>query len=524
MFRILLLTGGLVFCTSAGIAQNLEQIGFLSYGSVSLAGCWHHVDQSGGEWALVGTRNGLSIVDLADPTQPIERFTIPSLDNNWREVKTWAGYAYFGSEASGSGITIVNLNYLPDSIQWKVWRGDGFFEDRVIESHTVQAEAGYLYICGGSDITNGVVIADLADPWNPHIISKYAANYVHDAFIRGDTLWTSEIFEGQFGVVDISNRTNPVLLATNPTPGAFNHNSGLSADSKILFTTDEMPGAPLGSFDVSDLEDIQLLDTYLPSINPVGEVHNVRVVEGDFLICPSYKGQLSIVDASEPDNLIEVAIVSLGTSLVWDADPYLPSGIVFATYKAGGFYVFKPTYVAAARLQGTVTDALTGFPLAHANVSVLNTPNLDGTGAGGIYKTGAANSGTYTVRAERIGYLSKEITNVILESGTIATLDIELWPQASSADEALSADQMVRVSPTLFEEVLDVEFLAGNRFLPQSTSILLRDLYGRILLEQDVAPEMTARITVPDQLPQGIYVLEVLDAKGLRVATKVAKK
>ena len=93
---------------------SMERIGHLSYAPLSLAGCWHHVDNSGGEWALVGTSAGMSIVDLSDPTQPVERFSVPGLTSNWRELRTWNGYAYVGSEADSSGITIVNLNQLPE--------------------------------------------------------------------------------------------------------------------------------------------------------------------------------------------------------------------------------------------------------------------------------------------------------------------------------------------------------------------------------------------------------------------------
>jgi len=493
-------------------AQNLQRIGHLSYAPLSLAGCWHHVDNSGGEWALVGTSAGLSLVDLNDPTQPVERFTVTSLTNNWREVKSWAGYAYFGSEAPQSGITIVNLNYLPDSIQWKVWRGDGFFADKVVRSHALQAEAGYLYICGGGDVSNGVVIADLVDPWNPHILSKYAANYVHDVFVRGDTMWTSEIYQGQFGVVDITDRKNPALITTQPTPGKFNHNTGLSDDGKTLFTTDEVSSAPLGAFDVSDLNDIKLLDKYLPSKKPSGEVHNVRVMPGDFLVCPSYRGQLTIVDGSQPDNLIEIAWDSLGNSLVWDADPYLPSGIVFATAKNEGLFVYKPTYTHAARIEGSVFDAATGFPLADAKVFVLNTPNADTTGADGLYKTGAPATGTYAISAERTGYQTKVITNVSLQSGAITTIDFPLSPLVGT--ESVEKVDIMRVSPAPFEDFLRVELQKGSLNSGAIVKLRLIDFSGNIILEKEAS---LSGVTVLDglkKLPAGTYLLQASNEHG----------
>ncbi|MFN0175943.1 MAG: choice-of-anchor B family protein [Saprospiraceae bacterium] len=516
------LTSLALFATLALSAQNLQRIGHLSYDQLKLAGCWHHVDNTGVEWALVGTSAGLSLVDLDDPSQPVERFAVPGLANNWREVKTWAGYAYVGSEASQSGITIVNLNYLPDSIQWKVWRGDGFFDSLVERSHALQAEAGYLYICGGASITSGVVIADLSDPWNPHVVSKYAANYVHDVFIRGDTLWTSEIFAGQFGVVDISNRTNPVLLATQPTPGAFNHNAGLSDDSKTLYTTDEKSNAPLASFDVTKLDDIRLLDLYYPSKNPEGEVHNVRVMPGDFLVCPSYRGQLTIVDGSRPDNLIEIAWDSLGTSLVWDADPYLPSGIVFATAKNEGLFIYQPTYAHAAWIEGLVTDVTTGFPLADAKVFVLNSPNADTTGADGLYKTGAATTGSYTLRAERTGYQPQVTTNVSLQSGVVTILNFSLSPLVGTED--VENESFVQVSPTPFADFLRVEFPAGSPFRSEEASLRLSDFSGKRMLEKKADASGTTVLEGLGMLPSGAYLLHVGNEKGLNKVVRVVKQ
>ena len=486
--------------------SNLQLVGQLSYAPLSLAGCWHYVDSTGGEYALVGTSVGLSIVDLNNPAQPVERFAVPGLPNTWREVKTWAGFAYVGSEALGSGITIVDLRSLPDTIYWKVWTGDSLYTNQVDRSHTVQAENGFLYIFGGGNVTNGATIADLSDPWNPRIVGIYTTNYVHDGFIRGDTLWTSEIYQGQFGVVDISDKTALQLLTTQPTPGAFNHNTGLSDDSKYLFTTDEKYGSPLASFDVSDLNNITLLDQYFPSQKPTNMVHNVRVL-GNYLINPSYGGQLTIVDATHPDNLIETAWSVVGTSLVWDADPYLPSGIVFSTARNEGLFVYQPTYEHAAWLEGQVTDAATGLPLGDAKVFLLETPNADTTFASGNYKTGAASSGTYHVEVVRAGYVTKTIPAVVLTSGEITVLNVAL-DAVVGTDQALE-EVGIRISPTLFSNHLQITLPPDSRF----TSAQLLDAQGKILLESRLSGT-TTELDVAANLPKAAYVLQLRGKNG----------
>ncbi len=511
-----------VFNTFAPLrAQELQKIGHLSYAPLSLAGCWHHVDSSGGEWALVGTSEGLSIVDLEDPTNPVERFTVPGITNNWRELRSWAGYLYVGSEAVQSGITIVDLRELPDTIRWKVWRGSDNSDSLIVRTHTVQTADGYLYMFGGVNLTNGATIADLDDPWNPVIVGAYTNEYVHDGYIRGDTMWTSEIDKGWFGVVDVSNKSNPVLLATQPTPGAFNHNSGLSDDGKTLFTADEKPFAPVGAFDVSNLDDIKMLDTYLPSKKPAGEVHNVRVLH-NFLINPSYRGQLTIVDATRPNNLIETAWDSLGNSLVWDADPYLPSGIIFATAKLEGLFIYqKPTYRHAAWLEGNVFDGATSFPLPNTKVYVLGTLNADTSRSNGSYKTGAADPGFYEVYAFRNGYFPVTISNVALQTNQVTTLNITLFPILET--EHIEHEAFVQVSPSPFDDYLSVNFPEGSPFASKETSLRLFDFSGKLVAEKKAGSGPSTVLDGLKNLSAGGYWLIVSNGRGINKGFKVVK-
>jgi choice-of-anchor B domain-containing protein len=521
MFRTVLSLLLIVLLHSKFSAQELQKIGHLSYAPLSLAGCWHHVDSAGGEWALVGTSGGLSIVDVQDPTQPVERFNVPGITNNWREMGVWAGYAYVGSEAPQSGITIVDLRKLPDTIAWKVWRGDGIFDSLVINSHTVKAEAGFLYVFGGGIVTNGATIADLSDPWNPVIVGKYSTNYVHDGYIRGDTLWTSEIYKGWFGVVDISDKANPVLLATQPTPGAFNHNTGLSDDGKTLFSTDEKASAPLASFDVSNLDNISMLDTYLPSKKPSGEVHNVRVFH-NFLINPSYRGQLTIVDATRPANLLETAWDSLGNSLVWDADPYLPSGIILATAKSEGLFVYqKPTYRHAAWLEGNVVDGASGFPLSSAKVYVLGTLFADTSRSDGSYKTGAADPGLYDVYAFKNGYYPATIQGVSLQTNQLTTLDIPLF-QMLETQTPLNKGGL-QVFPSPFQDNLTVDFPAENSYGHSKITIRLFDVSGKMVAETKTDGAQSVKFGGLKNLPEGAYWLIVDDNNGNFKSVRVVK-
>jgi hypothetical protein len=105
------------------------------------------------------------------------------------------------------------------------------------------------------------MIFDLnSNPENPTLLGNYSGSYFHDGMVRGDTLWGGAIYNGVFSVVDVSNPSSPTLMATEPTPNSFTHNCWISDDGNTVFTTDEVSGAYVTAYDVSNLNNIEELD------------------------------------------------------------------------------------------------------------------------------------------------------------------------------------------------------------------------------------------------------------------------
>ncbi|MBK6997307.1 MAG: carboxypeptidase regulatory-like domain-containing protein [Lewinellaceae bacterium] len=168
-----------------------------------------------------------------------------------------------------------------------------------------------------------------------------------------------------------------------------------------------------------------------------------------------------------------------------------------------------------------VTDATTGSPLVDAKVFVLNSPNADTTGADGLYKTGAAATGSYTLRAERTGYQPQVITNVTLQSGVVTTRNFALSPLVGTEDA--ENESFVRVSPTPFEDFLSVEFPAVSPFKTEETTLRLSDFSGKRILEKKAD---ASGITVLDglkKLQAGTYLLQIANEKGLSKVVRVVK-
>lgn len=163
-----------------------------------------------------------------------------------------------------------------------------------------------MYLTGSNDYDELIILDLNADPMNPPIVGIYDEHYVHDGFARNDTVWTGEIYAGQFSVLDVSDKSNPVLLASQSTPSSFTHNVALSDDGRFLYTTDEKASSYVAGYNVSDLGDITETDRYRRNEGSGVIPHNTYWLN-NYLITSYYTNGITIVDAHDPYNLVEVA-------------------------------------------------------------------------------------------------------------------------------------------------------------------------------------------------------------------------
>ena len=406
----------------------------LPFPGKDLANIGGYVDGQGNEYALVGTSTGLSIVDVTNPSLPVEKFTVAGPNSTWREVKTWGDYAYVTTEGGSSGLQIINLTYLPDSIQVKFWTGTGAIAGQLETIHALHIEDAHVYLFGTNLANGGPIMANLADPWNPGYVGQKGGSYVHDGYVRNDTLWACHIYDGYFSAMNVANKSNPPVLAQQTTPGQFTHNAWLNDDGSVLFTTDEINNSYLTAYDVRDVNNITELSR-TRSQNPASNsmVHNTHILN-DFAVTSWYKDGVVIHDVARPDNPILVGwydtspLSGGGSNGCWGVYPYLPSGTIVASDMEEGLFVLTPDYIRGAYLEGIVTDSISTVPLNNVLVEILTTSTSVNTKLTGIYKTGLATSGTYSVRFTRAGYFTKTINNVNLTNGILTQLDVQLVP------------------------------------------------------------------------------------------------
>jgi len=286
---------------------------------------------------------------------------------------------------------------------------------------------------GADNGAGGSIMLDLTVPLAPVELGRYNDFYLHDGFVRGDTLWGGAINDGFMTVVDVSNPAAPVTLATQATPSTFTHNAWLSDDGNTVYTTDEVSSAYIAAYDVSNLSNISEIDRI--QSNPGSGVipHNV-FVNGNYLVTSYYRDGITIHDATYPSNLIEVGnydtspMSGNGFNGCWGVYPYLPSGIIIGSDIEGGLFVFDATYQQAAYLEGNVTDAVTFAPLNIVNVELMTTGINELTNGSGDYQTGIAIAGTYDVVFSKPGYINDTVYGVSLTNGVVTVVNNALTP------------------------------------------------------------------------------------------------
>jgi len=387
----------------------------------------------GKEYALVGLNTGVSIVDIDSDTLK-EVVFVPGANNLWRDINTFGHYAYVSSEAR-IGLLIIDLQYLPDSVQTWVWQdslptanGPRPFE----KAHTLWIdEHGICYLNGSNLNSGGVIMIDVkTNPTDPDFLGSAPAIYSHDVYARDSVLYSAEIYAGDLSIYDIRDPENVSLIGRVKTPNEFTHNAWLSDDSRYLFTTDERANSYVAAYDIQDPANIVEVDRYRqPATDGTGAIpHNV-FVWNDWLIVAYYTNGTTIVDAARPDNLIEVGDFDSwlgqngGFDGVWGAWPFLPSGKILASDRSSGLFVFYPNYVRACYLEGTVVDSLTQQPLLNASVQIISTDDVvlpELTKTNGAFKTGKAIPGQYDVVVTKEGYYPKTLTLTFVNGEVLA--------------------------------------------------------------------------------------------------------
>lgn len=329
------------------------------------SGCWGWYQASKNrEYAISGGSSGTFFIDVTVPTNPVVVDVVPGKKGaTWREMKTYQNYCYIVSDDPAPNMfQIVDMKYLPDSVH-VVHSGTKYFE----KGHTIWIDNNRMYI-GATSYTAGssaMTVWSLDNPEQPLLLRRVEQDiappilsYVHDMFVRNDTVFASCAFQG-LHVLKFENADSTFthLGSYVGYPGfGYNHSSSWTQNGKYLVFCDEVPTAvPIHLVDVQNLGNIQPLKTFKPS--PVSTPHNPYVLGNQFVVVSCYQDGLQIFDISNPAEVNHVGYfdtypqggVNTGEypgnaySGNWGAYPYLPSGIIIANDMQNGVFILDAT-------------------------------------------------------------------------------------------------------------------------------------------------------------------------------------
>lgn len=413
--------------------DSLSHIDYQQLHGANLNDVWGYVDELGNEYAIVGTSKGTSIVNITDGANPQEVFWLAGTESIWRDPCVYGNYAYVTTEAE-DGLLIIDLSPLPQSTNLTSTFYTGPASNPWQSAHTCFTSSnGYAYIFGSNRGNGGVIMLDIhTNPMSPIEVGTYDAYYVHDGYERNDTLYIAHIYDGFFSLVNVADKLNPILLGTRTTPNTFTHNIWPSANGQFVYTTDEISGAYVTAYDITNGSNIQEVDRVQSAQNSMVIPHNVHV-RGEYLVTSYYSDGVIVHDATYPYNLVQVGNYDTyigqtpGFDGCWGVYPFFPSGKAVAADITKGLFIVNMHYQKACYLEGVVTDAVSGLTLSDVAVQLSSAVMQEKTNQLGFYATGTALSGVYTVSFSKAGYYPMTITLSLINDELI-TLNVPLIP------------------------------------------------------------------------------------------------
>jgi choice-of-anchor B domain-containing protein len=337
--------------------------------NLQYSGCWG-IAINGREYAILGGAGHILVFDVTNPTMPN---LLKKLDGGgvtiWREFKSYKNYVYCVSDGLDTGIKIIDFSDAPNNI-------DFILEDQTLfqRAHTITLDtiSGHIYLNGGS-AGNGIIVLDASvTPENPTLLAQIPnlpGGYIHDSYVRNDTLFASSGYSGLWIYDFKTDPTNPTLISTIST-GGYNHNGWTDPSGRYLYYTEEIPkGRPVQIVDLANMNngEIALVGNGFLDELTLGQTgaipHNVYVRD-NLLFNSQYEDGLLVYNLDDPENPVLVAYYDTHTQNSayntyygnWGNYPWLPSGNIIAGDMQNGLFVLRLDASTSVKQPATTTE------------------------------------------------------------------------------------------------------------------------------------------------------------------------
>lgn len=316
--------------------------------------------QNGSEYAVLGSTEGVHFFDITDSTILDYVDFVPgnNAPNIHREFNSYNNYLYIVGDQGISGLQIVDMQYLPDSVHL-VYSNDSL----TIRAHELHIDSAMqkLYLFGvnsdlltpGTPVGYPAMILDISNPEDPQYLAMFTHNiitYVHDGFVRNDTAFFHSAYDGlYYGYM--GDPQNPVELDVMPfyLDQGYNHSGWLTPDGRHYVMIDETQGMRIKMIDMQPgINFFTVCGLFEGGVGPFNMAHNPHI-KGNYLYTSYYQDGVRVFDITDRCNPTEVAWYDSwpGDALedeyrgVWGVYAFLPSGKILAADMQTGLYVLR---------------------------------------------------------------------------------------------------------------------------------------------------------------------------------------
>lgn len=327
---------------------------------VRYSSCWAF-EQEGKEYGVIGSTEGSHFFELTAENKFRFIDFIPgrfvSSQVITREFKNFGKYLYASCDEGPSSLQVINLSYLPDSVQLVAdYRNELFGK---IHNLFVDTTNELLYACLVTPVVNNAELStvplrvfSLQDPVSPTLVWEGPSDIleVHDIFVRDNLAILNCGYDG-IRVYDFSNPSAPTYLnnLTIYQQQGYNHQGWLAPNNETYVFADETAGLKIKKAKLNPDFSIQIQQLFGTENTPYDKTpHNIQCTN-EFAFVAYYNDGLRIYDLrynppkeiaaydTYQDNALTNDFSMWGA---WGIHTLLPSGRILVSDRNNGFFLF----------------------------------------------------------------------------------------------------------------------------------------------------------------------------------------
>ncbi|MDM8527530.1 PKD domain-containing protein [Anaerolineales bacterium HSG24] len=295
-----------------------------------------------GNYAYIGVGPRLVILDVSNPTHPVEVGKSDVLPGIVNDITVHGEYAYIANDTDG-GLQILNIS--DPTKPTFVGR-----YDTAGRARGVAVNGNYAYIANhrNADRKNGLQIINISDPTKPTLVGSYDVdNIAKKVRISGNYAYIVDWgHTAGLKIVDISDPANPTLASRYDVPGNVND---VTVNGNYAYIADH--GNGLKIINITDPANPTLVGSYDDNLEAYGVT-----VSGNYAYLLGFTwGVLGIIDISDPTNPTLIGRYDIPTNVNGDN--------VDVTVAISGNYVYvadSRSWLHIINVSNSVTPTLAG--------------------------------------------------------------------------------------------------------------------------------------------------------------------